>query len=425
MRLTLAVVVVLAIALRLLASFGYYRAVLHVDPRRDSTDGYHQVAESLASGYGFRTGPADPPDVRHPPAYPFLLSLVLRASGGRYEWVQVTQAVMGGLGCLLLWALGRWVHSARLGVVMAALYAVYPNALDYSARLFSENLFFVLTFALVLLLVRAAHDRSPATGVALGALWGLALLTRATLMFLPLALAVGLALSPSHRARVWRWALPALLAGVLVVAPWTARNHRVTGHVIPVATHAWFPLYQGIHCTRAMIHGGDVMRADQAAAREILGRVSVTLAADTAAGVPGRTDPALERERVARELAMAEFAREPLGVLQRAVVGVPYAWYQTYRPALRRVSLLVHLPLMALFVFGVWWMRRAHPDSFRRAWPALVAILYVNVFQAVIYPQSRYMAPMVAVSFLFSGLVLLDAWDGWRRREKRLESPSR
>lgn len=418
MRTLLAAVVVIAIALRLLVAFGYHGALLHEDPRRESTDGYYQIAECLASGHGFRTSPLDRPDLRHPPAYPYLLSLVLRAAGGRHEWLLAMQALLGGLGCLLLAALGRWVHSARLGLLMAAMFAVYPNALDDSARLLTENLFFVTAFAVMLLLARAAHDRSPLTGAALGVAWGLSLLTRATLGFLPLALVIGLAFSPAHRARAWRWALPALIAGLLVVAPWTARNHRVSGRFIPVAAQTWVPVYQGIARTHAMIHGDDVVAADRTAAFAIASRVAVTLAADTAAGAPGRTDPVLERERVARALVMDELRREPLGPLQRAVVGVPYAWYQPYRPGLRLVSLLVHLPVMALFVFGVWWMRRAHPGSFTRAWPVLIAILYVNLFQALIYPQSGYMAAVIAVSFLFSGLVLLDAWDGWRKRAR-------
>jgi len=51
-------------------------------------------------------------------------------------------------------------------------------------------------------------------------------------------------------------------------------------------------------------------------------------------------------------------------------------------------------------------MRRSSPEGFARALPALIVILSVNLFQALVFPFARYMAPAVALSFLYAGLPL-------------------
>jgi hypothetical protein len=63
-------------------------------------------------------------------------------------------------------------------------------------------------------------------------------------------------------------------------------------------------------------------------------------------------------------------------------------------------------------------MRRAHPETFARLTPALGLILFVNVFQAVVFPHVRYMSPAIALSFVFAGLPLCE-----RRERGALRRP--
>jgi hypothetical protein len=69
---------------------------------------------------------------------------------------------------------------------------------------------------------------------------------------------------------------------------------------------------------------------------------------------------------------------------------------------------------MLLFVIGVRRMARLHADAFWRAWPALGLILFVNLFQAVVFPHVRYMSPATALSLLFGALPLIAIAEGSR-----------
>src|SRR5205823_10525790 len=46
------------------------------------------------------------------------------------------------------------------------------------------------------------------------------------------------------RQRTWAWLAVAVLAAGLTLAPWTARNYRVFGRLIPVKSNLAYELYQ-------------------------------------------------------------------------------------------------------------------------------------------------------------------------------------
>src|SRR5258707_1887462 len=90
-----------------------------------------------------------------------------------------------------------------------------------------------------------AADTTDGTGraVAAGVLWGIAILTRETVLyFVPLA-AVWLATRPGSGARVRAAAF--LAVALLVVAPWTYRNWLEFHAFVPVSTAGGQNLFQG------------------------------------------------------------------------------------------------------------------------------------------------------------------------------------
>src|SRR6185436_1022501 len=120
--------------------------------------------------------------------------------------------------------------------------AFYPDLVWFSAHFWSETLFLVLLWwALERLLAADARGR---TGVALaaGLLWGVAILTRETILYFTPIAAVWLRMGGE---RAGRRAAAFLLASVVVVAPWTWRNWVVYRGFIPVATAGGLNLFQG------------------------------------------------------------------------------------------------------------------------------------------------------------------------------------
>lgn len=403
----LAAILLFAVIVRLVFSFGIARGLLHLEPQSESTDRYHEIARSLYEGEGYRFKPKGPLVTERAPAYPLFLAGVFSIAGVDYAHVQIAQAFLGSLSCFILFLFGRWLLSVELGLIAAALFAIYPTSIEYSARLYAENLYFPIFLSFAYLLCRAAIEGSVRCGLLVGISWGVSLLTRGTLLPLPLLLPIGIALSRVHRSPPSRWiswTLPALIAGTLMVTPWTIRNYAVTGAFVPVSTWGWAPLYHGTQVSKRMTEWVDLMAVDIAATRHVR---SLFVRLENGNVAERTVHSAVLYDELAKELTIAEWRNDPYGTIQRAVVGVGFAWFFTFGAKLRVVSLAIHLPLFILFVMGVVHMARQYREVFWRAWPALCLIIFVNLFYAVAYPHVRYMSPAIALSFLFSAVPLM------------------
>lgn len=404
----LAAIVLVAIAGRLIFSFGVARGLMGIEPQNESTDGYHLIAENLYKGNGYRFQPDGPLTIQRAPGYPAFLLGIFSVAGIDYSWVQIAQAFLAAVNCLFLFLLGRWIHSASLGLIAASMYAVYPNAIIYSARLYSENLYYPLFLAFAYFLCRASIEGSVRRGFLAGVMWGAGLLTRGTLLPLPIVMPIGVLISLAHRSpKQWiRWALPALLAGILVVTPWTLRNHSISGAIVPVSSWSWAPLYSGAKVAQQMVGWKDLSATDRAAAVEVR-----SLAQQRFGYAPDKSplgDPTdeLRHDSIAKELTIAEWKKTPVAVVGQTLAGVVLTWFLTFDSGTRLTSLAIHLPLLLLFVGGTILFARIDRVAFTRAWPALALVLFVNAFHAFAYPHVRYMSPAIVLSFVFSALPL-------------------
>jgi 4-amino-4-deoxy-L-arabinose transferase-like glycosyltransferase len=190
---------------------------------------YHGQANLLAEGKGFvhplfYLDGITAPSAEHPPLWPVVLSVTSLLGGTGFEAHRLTGCVLGALAIVVVGLLGRRAGGERVGLLAAGIAAVYPTLVAADGSLMSETLYGLLVGMGLLVALRVADDpRLPLAG-ALGALIGLAALTRAeALLFLPLlALPVCLAQRP-RRARLGAL-LAACLAAAVVIAPWTIRN---------------------------------------------------------------------------------------------------------------------------------------------------------------------------------------------------------
>src|SRR5205807_3574540 len=137
---------------------------------------------------------------------------VVSLLGGTGELAHRSLGALLGAGTIvLIGLLGRRVSGERVGILAAAIAAVYPILVAADGALMSETLYGLLIAAALLVALRLL-DREPGLplAAALGALVGLATLTRAeALLLLPL-----LAWPVAARAQARRL----LLAGASTVA---------------------------------------------------------------------------------------------------------------------------------------------------------------------------------------------------------------
>ncbi|MGH2892340.1 MAG: ArnT family glycosyltransferase [Solirubrobacteraceae bacterium] len=203
---------------------------------------YHWQPGLIVNGHGF----TDPwqllathqyrPSAAHPPLYSILLS-GLSLLGGHGTLIQRSLGlVLGTVTLVLVGRLGRRVGGDRLGVLAALLYAVYPVMIAVDGDLMSEVLYGPL-IAGMLLAAFALHDRPTIRrAIMLGAIIGLAALTRTeALLFLPCLL-----VPVAWRARASGRAVLAgagILACAVVIAPWLIRNEVAFGRFVLISTN--------------------------------------------------------------------------------------------------------------------------------------------------------------------------------------------
>ncbi len=201
--------------------------------------GYVDLARHIRLGDGFLAG--DPPmeSIRRGPGYPAFLAGSFIVDGADSGLASiVAQAALDAVVAVLVFALARTVFGVTqmVSTIGGLFYALDPYQGFTAAGLQTQTLFtFLLTAGVAVLAV--GFKRNPmAYGAAGGILLGLAALTRAIALgfiaFLIGLLIIRWLLDPRRRSAL----APVLLgvAAAAVILPWTVRNFRVTGELVPI-----------------------------------------------------------------------------------------------------------------------------------------------------------------------------------------------
>lgn len=225
---------------------------------------YHLLSQNLADGRGY-IRPFDDQlldreraTAEYPPLFPAILSVPARLGASSVESQRIFLAFVGAGTVVLIGLLGRRVGGVAVGLVGAAIAAVYPMLFLSEATLMAEALFVPLVAAVLLLAYRALDRPSLANFAVLGVAIGLATLTRAEGLLLGLVLVVPLAwnirwLASGRRIRL---AAVALGVAVLVVVPWTIRNAVRLDAFVPVSNNIG-TLIDGANCDQT--YSGDLL----------------------------------------------------------------------------------------------------------------------------------------------------------------------
>lgn len=377
-------------------------AVGPVADERTWTDGARQVASARVGLDAFKTHLL----IFHPPLYTYFLAVPFRVSG-TFEAVKWIQVVVTALLVLVLGRLGFRVFGPRVGLVAAAMAALYPELVWFASHFWVENLFVVLLWwAMERLLAADEEGRWPIAAVA-GALWGLAILARETgLYFIPFA-ALWLALRaprPGGQARAAAFALAALLT----VAPWTYRNWVVFHAFVPVSTAGGLNLFQGnARLSRQEVY--DIYYA-------VEGKIEqYRYARREGLRVVRERQPTWFFEKL-REQMPRFWEAESMAVIhvKRGAYGVVRPWVAI---AIAGVMLAPYLTILGLFVAGL-----AIGPYDRVKVLLLGFLLYYNLIHVATHGFNRYRLPVMPAVFLFAavGWVAVRSKSfrvpGWRRR---------
>lgn len=345
---------------------------------------YLALARSVARGEGFRY-PADEPapgtgqQFGRAPGYPLFLAAIIEPSTVNQapRRIQIAQAIVGAAGIWLIAAIAGRAAGPRAAAAAAGIAAVYPPLVWMPSYVLSETLFSTMALAAAFILMHL----SPRTAIAGGALTGLAVLTRPSMLFfVPLA-------------AVWfLWQRRTIevagfvLVAVLCVAPWTIRNHRVYGRWIAVASEGGVTFWTGNH---------PLAKGDGDLSTNIdLKRAELAFRAAHPGLTPEEMEPIYYRD------ALAWIGREPAAwlalVARKAFYTVmPFGpSYAVHSPRYRIASAASFLLILPAAISGAWRWRGA-----RRAGtsPAALWLMAAATVAAglVFFPQERFRMPVI------------------------------
>lgn len=193
---------------------------------------YHHGANLLADGEGFphpfrlledhqRVAGAD-----HPPGYLVVLAAASLVGLRSFLAHQLWSCLLGAAAVTMTGIAGRRVAGPRAGLIAAAIAAVYPNFWLNDGLVMSETLILLVASTTIWVAHRLWDRPSRGAAVALGAVVGIATLTRAESALLVVLLVIPLALllrATPRRERLILATIGTVTAGV-VVAPWVLYN---------------------------------------------------------------------------------------------------------------------------------------------------------------------------------------------------------
>ncbi len=420
-------IAVVAIALRWVIVVRYVRHV----PLGDDALLYYFESALLAHGHWFiepigaltRSGGASAPTALHPPVFVLLLAAARHLGVDTPERVELLCAVIGGVAVVPIAMVGREVGGGRVGIVTAALAAVYVPRVFADGTGFAEVVYIPLIAFMLLFACRSLRRPSIGNAVAFGVFGGLATMTRGegALVLVCVGLLVVLG-SRSARMQSLRVVGVSLVTAAVIAAPWTVYNLTRFEHPVLLATNDGATI-AGANCDPAY-HG-------RLLGLWVFGCVAVRAAGGTPHG------HAVDESQQDRQLRAAgvKYARKHAGRVPVVVAARVGRTFNLYRPVQTieldvdvgkgwraRVDLAAYELFMLGAVAGGWVQWRRDRKLLLPFVGATIAVLLVV---AVFYGNFRFRGP-VDISFVVLSAVALDAlWNllvSSRRRPGRVGS---
>ncbi len=400
-RLLLIMVIILAFLLRL----GW---VLLKPLRSIEKDAVHydDIAVNLLAGKGFSLSdehllPADRmpdrsprPTARRPVLYPMFLAGVYKLFGRSFTAVGVVQALLGTLTVYLICLLGRMATGrAPVGLIAAALSAIYLPFIRYAGSLLTETLFLFLAVLGFHYMFIALRESKIKWSLIAGMIGGLAFLCRPTAIGFPLVfvLLVITAIKLGKRRRPVLKSAAYLVAFLVFYSGWLARNYHTFGAFIPTFTSAGYNLFVGSYPSARGKANIPLDEHPVELRRKLEGKGEV------------------EANRIFMHAALGNIRNHPGAYLKLMMMKFVRAWFNVRRghdwlPTAR--SLLLNGLLLVLASVGAVLL--SIRDAFATAFLAS-PIVYFTLFHALVVSSTRYNLPSVPFAIVFAAVALEEA----------------
>ncbi len=378
---------------------------------------YTVPAINMLAGHGFSSDVSEPilPTEHTVPLYPVFIAGIYAIFGEHNSAVRIAQSAIDLITCLLVAfvSFNLAPPSLKRSAAMSAL-IIYGClswfTVSWTRYILTETLAIFLMMLAVAISIKAMRNR-PRRWLIVGAICGVALLTRGDSVLLVFAFGLFLTL------RIARWrsseSITALLlfcaAILLVLAPWTVRNYKAFGKFQPLAsqfgmprgeyvpmgyvwwTRTWMTNQTYSKAFDIIFHPGwrfdpnelpdDIFDSPEEKAQvfQLYARYNQD----------GQLTPELSDEF--RAIAIERIKRAPMRFLLwlplKRITSMWLTGFATHNPFHRLLRILFVLPILIGGVLGfAFWIRR-------QTLAGLIALIILTrtVFFAYRYPDERYM----------------------------------
>jgi tetratricopeptide (TPR) repeat protein len=200
---------------------------------------YHdQWAQMILKGWDFEKGV-----FFRAPLYPYFLALVYEIFGHSFYMARVVQFLIGSLGCVLIYLIGKKIFNPRVGKIAGIIASVYGILIYFEGDLLLESLSAFLNLLLILAMLWAKDKPSYGRWILCGGLMGLSAINRPNILLVAVAFFFWILFyfpqRPSHdsdfgesakiKIQAYKksllYALCFTLGVILMISPVTIRNY--------------------------------------------------------------------------------------------------------------------------------------------------------------------------------------------------------
>jgi len=337
--------------------------------------------------------------------YPLYLAGVYAVFGFHPLAARLIQGALSGtLAVWLIYRLGRRLFNERVGLVAAALSAVYIYSVYYDAALMTESFYIVGILAMLNLALDISQSDVPegaltqrqglsawltsptAKWVLLGIVLGVTTLLRQSILPWVPVLLLWILWAGRGRVRSAQALIPLVILA-LFIAPWTVRNYRVYNTFLLLNSNTGYATYSA----NSPAHGTLFIQAH-----------TEPIPAELAGLNEAQLDRALMRRGI--EFIVREPGRYALLSLSRVAVFFKF-WPGPESSLMSNISRLLSYALyLPFFIYGLFLSRH----NWRRCSLIYLFGFVYAVMHILTWASIRYRIPIDAASMPFAALAVVD-----------------
>ncbi len=404
----------------------------------DDASQYDLLGRNLANHHGFSLSSVPPyePTMLREPGYPIFLAILYRLFGHSLVIVQLFQILIFAAACALTVLLAYNIFGNKAANWAGLLTALSPALANYPSYMLSETVVTFFVCLLVFLLTIAAQSQKKIWFLLSGAVFGITILAKVTVLLFVVVAAIGIFLLKVNPFKDFKKSALELLIFVLpvllIIAPWSYRNHHLFG-TYQLSLRGGAALWQ----ISQKLDDSPKEMLEEATFNfsEYLGNVlfpnlvqnprdfileGTKKVFEKEAELQARGFSAAEIDKLMRTEALSKIASRPFKFLtyipiefikMTAFVYVPtlnephmidkfykLRYGRTLLSSIRGVFRLTAYPLLILVVMGIFFTRRV----WRKWYFLLGMILYINLVYSMMFAYGRYAVILIPFYSIFA-----------------------